>query len=50
MLPKRLELFIKFINLGYISRTMHKFEFLLAIMTTVHVMPGLEFEYLEIKF
>jgi len=25
---------------GYISRAMHKFEFLLAIMTTLHVMPG----------
>ena len=26
---------------GYISRTIHKFEFLLAIMTTIHVIPGM---------
>ena len=26
---------------GYISSSIHKFEFLLAIMTTVHVLPGL---------
>ena len=26
---------------GYISRTIHKFEFLLCIMTTIHIFPGL---------
>ena len=26
---------------GYISSTIHKFEFLLAIMTTIHIMPGM---------
>jgi len=31
---------INCIIIGYISRTMHKFEFLLAIMTTIHVLPG----------